>query len=77
MISIYLKTGYDPLLFDRSMDNQELLRFQFGLSANGNGENGDWLRNRLYPRLVKDTITCGACPRFHAAQMEMIVKSEK
>jgi FkbM family methyltransferase len=28
-------------------------------------ENGDWLRNRLYPRLAKDTITCGACPRFY------------
>jgi len=31
-------------------------------------ENGDWLRNRLYPRWVKDTIRCGACPRFHLGQ---------
>jgi len=36
-------------------------------------ENGDRLRNRLYPRLVKDTITCGACPRFHPGALSTVI----
>jgi hypothetical protein len=32
-------------------------------------ENGDWLRNRLYCRLIWTTISCGACPRFHQTRV--------
>jgi len=38
-------------------------------------ENGDWLRNGFHPRLVKDTITCGACPPFHQATVIVLYRS--